>query len=54
MKSMLSAKRSVMKQVKGKDPRSISYWFLDKSLTLLHESQVPKAEVLKYIEEHYQ
>jgi len=50
---MLGAKRRVMEQVKGKDPKGIAYWFLQKSLTLLHESQVPKSEVLKYVEENY-
>lgn len=50
---MLNAKRKVMEQVKGKDPKGIAYWFLNKSLVLLHESQVPKSEVLKYIEENY-
>ena len=51
---MLGAKRRVMDQVRGKDPKGIALWFLDKSLTLLKETQTPKAEVLKYIEDHYQ
>lgn len=50
---MLGAKRRVLEQVKGKDPRQIAYWFLDKSLVLLMESKVPKAEVLKHIDEQW-
>jgi len=50
---LLGAKRRVMEQVKGKDPKQIGFWFLSKSLTLLKESQVPKIDVLKYIEENY-
>lgn len=52
--SMLGAKKRVLEQVRGKDPKGIAYWFLDKSLTLLKETQTPKAEVLKYVEDHYQ
>ena len=49
--SMLGAKKRVMQQVQGKDPKQIAYWFLDKSLILLQESQVPKSDVLKHIDE---
>jgi len=48
---MLNAKKQVMKQVRGKDPRQIAFWFLDKSLILLKESQVAKTDVLKHIDE---
>lgn len=53
MMGMLGAKKRVMKQVYGKDPKTIAYWFLDKSLVLLKESQVPKSDVLKHVEENY-
>lgn len=53
MTSLIGAKKRVLEQVKEKDPKGIAYWFLEKSLTLLKETQTPKAEILKYIEEHY-
>lgn len=49
--SMLGVKRRVMEQTRGKDPKSIGFWFLDKSLVLLQESKVAKDAVLKHIEE---
>lgn len=49
--SILGAKKRVEAQLKGKDPKTISYWFLDKALILLMESKVPKEQVLKHIDE---
>jgi len=47
---ILDAKRRVAAQMKGKDPKGIAFWFLDRALILLMESKVPKDEVLKHIE----
>ena len=50
---MLGAKKKVEAQLRGKDPKSIGFWFMDKSLVLLKESQVSKADVLRHVEENY-
>jgi len=51
--SVLRAKKRVEEQLKGKDPKSIGFWFLNKSLVLLKESGVSKQMVLEHIERNY-
>lgn len=51
MTNLFTAKKRVMEQVKGKDPKQIGFWFLDKSLILLHEAQVPKEEIIKHVQD---
>lgn len=52
--SILGAKKNVERQLKGKDPKGIAWWFLDRALVLLHESKVPKDEILAHINKVYQ
>jgi len=48
--SIIGAKKKVEAQLRGKDPKTIAWWFLDKALILLMESKVPKADVLRHLD----
>lgn len=51
--SVLGAKKRVEAQLKGKDPKSIGFWFMDKSLVLLKESGVSKEAVIDHVNRNY-
>ena len=46
---MASKMKQVKKMLDGKDPKTIAYWFMDRSIILMQESKVPKQEILDYI-----
>jgi len=47
---MTKKMKQVRRMLEGKDPKTIAYWFMDRSIILMQEAQVPKQEILDYIE----
>lgn len=45
------AKKKVEAQLKGKDPKSIAWWFLDRALILMKEAQVDKKLIHDRVDE---
>ena len=43
----------VSKQLKGKDPKTIAWWFFDRSLVLLKEANVPKENIVERLNRDY-
>jgi len=45
--------RKVRGLLAGKDPKTIAYFFLDRSIILLQEAKEEKAKVIDYINEKW-
>jgi len=53
MAGIKSVRRRVERQVQGKDPKTVAWWFMDKSLVLLKEAKVPKEKIIERIDRDY-
>ena len=53
MPGIKSVRRRVERQVKGKDPKTIAWFFFDKSLVLLKEAGVSKETIVERLNRDY-